>query len=83
MALGSFTSSNIELKAGKTYILQSFSDDKVSGKLISMGILPGMKLTIIRKAPFGGAYYVKLDMGCFLAVSNKEMSSLNLMEENV
>ncbi len=82
MSLSGFTSSNIELKAGKTYTLLSFNDEKVSGKLIAMGILPGSKLTIIRKAPFGGAYYLKLDMGCFMAVSDKEMSSLNLKEEN-
>ena len=30
-------------------------------KLLNLGVLPKAKVTMVRKAPFGGAYYIKID----------------------
>lgn len=45
-------------KEGEAGIIAGFSNDQLASKLIAMGILPGARLQLVRKAPFGGAYYV-------------------------
>lgn len=42
-------------------IISYFTDDQVGGKLMSMGILPGSHIELIRKAPLGGGWYVRVD----------------------
>lgn len=49
------------LKKGQMGIISHFSDDQMATKLMAMGILPGSVVTIIRSAPFGGGFYVKID----------------------
>lgn len=38
-----------------------FTDSTLGARLISMGILPGSTIEVVRKAPFGGALYVKIE----------------------
>lgn len=33
----------------------------MASKLMSMGILPGSQVNMIRKAPMGGGWYIKVD----------------------
>jgi ferrous iron transport protein A len=33
----------------------------MASKLMAMGILPGSEVELIRRAPFGGAWYVRVD----------------------
>lgn len=40
-----------------------FIDDIIAGKLITMGILPGSMVHVVRKAPFKGGIYLKIDGG--------------------
>ncbi len=59
------------LAPGKSAIIHSFSDEATACKMMSMGILPGSKVKLIRKAPFGGAIYIKADNQQF-AIRNNE-----------
>ena len=65
------------LKPGKSGTIQSFSDEETACKMMSMGILPGSTVKMIRKAPFGGAVYIKADNQQF-AIRNKEAACVML-----
>jgi ferrous iron transport protein A len=59
------TMSHIEilsnLKAGAFGIIRQFTDDKMASKMLSMGILPGKALKLVRRIPFGGGLYIKVE----------------------
>ena len=42
-------------------VISHFTNDQVAGKLMSMGVLPGSRIELIRKAPLGGGWYVRVD----------------------
>lgn len=46
------------------------------GKLTAMGVLPGAKIEMVRMAPFGQAYYIKVD-GVRLALRAEEAAIRN------
>ncbi len=46
-------------------------------RLLNLGVLPKTLVTMVRKAPFGGAYYIKLD-GHQLAVRTEEAATIIL-----
>lgn len=48
-----------QLHIGEDAIIGEFSNGYVACKLMAMGLLPGSTVSLMRKAPFGGAYYVK------------------------
>jgi ferrous iron transport protein A len=66
-----------QLKSGQTATIASFSDDIAACKLMSMGLLPGNTVQMIRKAPFGGAVYIKADNQQF-AIRNSEAECIVL-----
>jgi ferrous iron transport protein A len=41
------------LPIGESAIIRGFKDEEISLKLIELGCIPGSKITMIRKAPFG------------------------------
>lgn len=55
----------------------AFSDQALAGKLTAMGFLPGTMVELVRKAPFGKAYYIKAD-GVRLALREEEALSILL-----
>jgi ferrous iron transport protein A len=65
------------LKEGITGKISHFTNDEVEGKLLTMGVLPGSLVQIVRIAPFKGGYYLKID-GINLAVRQQEASSIVL-----
>lgn len=46
---------------GDTGFVSHFTNDRIAGKLMAMGILPGSAIKVIRRAPFGGGCYIKAD----------------------
>ena len=66
-----------QLKPGESAIVHSFRDEEMAYKLLSMGILPGSSVQMIRKAPFGGAFYIKADFQQF-AIRNQEAECIVL-----
>lgn len=67
----SFMSELNSLKPGQIGIIDTFLDEETACKMISMGICPGCQVKVIRKAPFGGAIYIKADHQQF-AIRNQE-----------
>ena len=65
------------LKKGEIGWIAQFDDAQIAGKLLSMGILPGAKVEVISKAPFGGGFYIKAD-NITLALRKAEASSIVL-----
>lgn len=49
----------VELK--RKGIISHFSNELIAAKMMAMGVLPGSKIEFIRKSPFGGACYLKID----------------------
>lgn len=42
---------------------------------MSMGVLPGSRIDLIRKAPLGGGWYVKIDRQ-FIALRKEELDCI-------
>lgn len=41
--------------------ISHFTNERLASKLMSMGVLPGSEISLIRKAPMGGGWYIKVD----------------------
>jgi ferrous iron transport protein A len=65
------------LKPGVQGIVDSFSDHYIGGKLLSMGILPGSKVEIVRKSPLGGSIYTKVN-NSLVALRKEEAACIML-----
>ncbi|AZQ61047.1 ferrous iron transport protein A [Flammeovirga pectinis] len=53
------------LPIGSIGIIKEFQDKIVGSRLIDLGLFPGKKIRVLRKAPFGGALYIKSDQQAF------------------
>jgi len=62
---------------GKDREVSHFANEEMSSKLMSMGVVPGSRVRLIRKAPFGGGYYVRVD-NFNLALRREEAESIVL-----
>lgn len=66
-----------EAKPGVGEEVSHYTNDSIGGKLMSMGILPGSRVELVRRAPFGGGWYIKVD-NLYLALRMEEASSVVL-----
>ncbi len=66
-----------QLDIGEKGIIKEFSDEHAGCKLMTMGILPESEVQVIRKAPLGGAIYLKTERQQF-AIRNKEAECIVL-----
>ncbi|MCB9275557.1 MAG: ferrous iron transport protein A [Lewinellaceae bacterium] len=66
-----------EAKPGMAGVVSHYVDDQAGSKLMSMGVLPGSHVIVVRKAPFGGGWYVKVD-NFYLALRKEEAASIVL-----
>ncbi len=57
--------------------LLSVADPFLAGRLFAMGITPGKRIRICRRAMLGGAYYLVSGNFCFI-LRAEEFRSLNL-----
>ncbi len=69
------TSAVTQLKEGFGGRISHFADERIAGKLMTMGVLPGSQLKVVRIAPFNGGYYLKVD-GINVVVRHNEASSI-------
>ncbi|MEO7174551.1 MAG: FeoA family protein [Saprospiraceae bacterium] len=51
----------LELPEGLSYKLRRFSDQQIGAKLMTMGVLPGHEVMIVRRTAFSGAYYLQME----------------------
>lgn len=65
----------INFKEGMSGIIDRFTNENLAGKLLDIGIRPGSMLRIIRKGPFGGSWYVKIDRHC-VALRKQELACI-------
>jgi ferrous iron transport protein A len=49
------------LKEGEEGKVEKFTNDRMASKFLSMGVLPGKNLRLIRRVPFGGGLYIKVE----------------------
>ncbi len=64
-------------RTGSTAVVHGFTNDQVASKLMAMGVMPGSRIKLVRKAPFGGGFYVKVD-NFNLALRKEEAESIVL-----
>ncbi len=65
------------ITSGYTGVIASFDNDQLAGKLMAMGILPGDRIELIRKAPLGGGWYVKVGRQC-VALRKQELACIKM-----
>lgn len=66
-----------ELKCGERGVIDSFTDDEMSLKLMEMGCLPGDEVLMIFKAPLGDPVCIRI-AGYSLSLRLQEASTVNL-----
>lgn len=66
-----------DLKVGESGIVLAFTNAEYACKLLTIGLMPQTKITLLRKSPLGGAYYIKMDRQ-LIAVRAKEAVSIEV-----
>ena len=66
-----------DLKAHESGVTISFTDPALACKLTAMGVLPGARIEMVRHAPFGNAFYIKVD-GVRYALRREEAETILL-----
>jgi ferrous iron transport protein A len=66
-----------DLRPGDSAYIAEVNENNFTCKLLNLGLLPRTKVTMVRKAPFGGAYYIKLGSHQ-LAVRIEEAASITV-----
>lgn len=66
-----------DLQEGRSAIIQSIQEGAFSCKLLTLGIRPEVKVTYVRKAPFGGARYLKLE-DSYVAIRASEAKTITI-----
>lgn len=61
----------LHLREGEWAYIQSLEELDLTCRLLTLGVLPKSKVHLVRKAPFGGAYYLKINENC-VAVRTEE-----------
>ncbi|GAA5221437.1 FeoA family protein [Membranihabitans marinus] len=70
----------IDLSQLKTYtpaLIHQIHNSFCEVRLLELGFLPGKKIEVIRKSPFGHTFYIKTNSGCF-ALRKNEASSIQV-----
>jgi len=60
-----------EIAINSIATIKSFNDKTVAKKLITMGVIPGREIEVLRKAPFNGAFYIRVS-DLFFAIRKEE-----------
>jgi len=69
-----------DLKKGEEAVIESFSDEEMSLKLMEMGVLPGEKVRLERIAPFGDPIAISVS-GYMLSMRKDEAATINIVQE--
>lgn len=51
----------MDLQPGQSSVITSLIENVYTSKLMALGILPRTTVKMIRKAPFGNVFYIKLE----------------------
>ncbi|MCU0346775.1 MAG: ferrous iron transport protein A [Saprospiraceae bacterium] len=69
-----------QLKEGISGRISHFTDDHVAGKLMTMGVMPGSRVRVVRVAPLNGGYYLKVD-GMSIVVRSNEAHNIMTIQD--
>ena len=64
-----------DISKGHNYKIKDFTDNNIAVKLLILGFLPGSLISLVRKSPFGGAYYFNVN-GNRIALRKKEAETI-------
>jgi len=64
-----------QLRSSDCGRITGFTNEQLSGKFISMGILPGSFIRLVRRLPFSGSYYVQVN-DSFFALRKEEAAAI-------
>ena len=70
-----------ELKPGESAIIDSFTDEEMSLKLLEMGCIPGERVILYRIAPLGDPIAVSVS-GYLLSLRKAEASTVLIKKSN-
>ncbi|MFN7118372.1 MAG: ferrous iron transport protein A [Saprospiraceae bacterium] len=66
-----------QMKPGTSGFVAQFTNEQLGCKLLAMGVFPGSQVQIVRKAPFGGSLFLKVDNN-YLALRQQEAACILL-----
>lgn len=69
--------SALDLRIGEVGYVKSFDNLTCACKLLTLGLLPKSRITLVRKSPLGDALYLQLD-GHKIAIRNNEGEAILL-----
>ena len=65
------------VEVGKVGVIAQFKDEVIASRLMTMGVLVGSKVRVVRKAPFKGGIYLRVD-GQNMIMREKEAQTIIL-----
>lgn len=65
----------LQLKKNESARIVDYLDKELASRLLTLGLLPETKVMYVRKAPFGGAHYIKFN-GHAIALRENEALSI-------
>ena len=68
-----------ELKRGESGVILHIGDRQWAAQLLGLGCQPGEEIHMIRSAPFGGPFYIRVN-GSQLALRKEEANNLVLVD---
>ncbi len=66
-----------QMKPGIPGFVVQFTNEQIGCKLLAMGVFPGSRIEVVRKAPFGGGLFLKIDQN-YLALRQQEAACILL-----
>ena len=64
-----------DLNKNEVGIIKSFKDSRIACTLLTIGLIPETRITLMKKSPFGGAVCLKLG-DTFVAIRNSEAKNI-------
>ncbi|TWP24038.1 ferrous iron transport protein A [Apibacter muscae] len=68
------------LKPSEKAIVIGFSEEDIPAKILEMGIVPGVSISLIRKAPWNGPLYIEYGNEKSIIMLRKEEAKCILIE---
>lgn len=65
------------LKKGTKSRIKEFRNDKMTGRFLDLGILPGSEIEMVRTTTFKGTFYLKIN-DHFFALREEELDAILL-----
>lgn len=70
-----------QLEVGIKARVHGYHDPEIKSKMLNIGIVPDAEIKLVRIAPFGGAFFIKLGSH-FYALRKDEANALELYTES-